>query len=58
MLQHRGQDSAGMVTTDGDCFHEHKENGLVRDVFGSQTIINLLQGLAHGSDCLISKIIG
>ena len=45
MLQHRGQDSAGMVTTDGDCFHEHKENGLVRDVFGSQTIINTLQGL-------------
>lgn len=46
MLQHRGQDSAGMVTTDGDCFHEHKENGLVRDVFGSQHIINTLQGAA------------
>jgi len=44
MLQHRGQDSAGMVTTDGECFHEHKENGLVRDVFGSQNIINTLQG--------------
>lgn len=47
MLQHRGQDSAGMVTTDGDCFHEYKENGLVRDVFGSQTIINTLQGHNH-----------
>lgn len=46
MLQHRGQDSAGMVTTDGDYFHEHKENGLVRDVFGSQNIINTLQGNA------------
>jgi amidophosphoribosyltransferase len=33
MLQHRGQDSAGMVTYDGTRFCEHKENGLVNDVF-------------------------
>lgn len=44
MLQHRGQDSAGMVTTDGECFHEHKENGLVKDVFSSQSVIDALQG--------------
>ena len=31
-----------MVTTDGDCFHEHKDNGLVRDVFGSQQVIDTL----------------
>jgi hypothetical protein len=29
MLQHRGQDSAGMVTTDWEKFVEHKNNGLV-----------------------------
>ena len=33
MLQHRGQDSAGMVTYDGDRFKERKDNGLVKDVF-------------------------
>ena len=35
MLQHRGQDSAGMVTTDWNKFREYKANGLVKDVFGS-----------------------
>ena len=33
MLQHRGQDSAGMVTYDGNRFKEKKDNGLVKDVF-------------------------
>ena len=33
MLQHRGQDSAGMVTYDGMRFKEKKDNGLVKDVF-------------------------
>ena len=33
MLQHRGQDSAGMVTSDGSRFKEKKDNGLVKDVF-------------------------
>ena len=33
MLQHRGQDSAGMVTYDGTRFKEKKDNGLVKDVF-------------------------
>jgi amidophosphoribosyltransferase len=35
MLQHRGQDSAGMVTTDWRKFKEYKENGehvYIRDV--------------------------
>ena len=32
MLQHRGQDSAGMVTTDFERFVEKKENGLVKEV--------------------------
>ncbi len=45
MLQHRGQDSAGMVTTDWERFAEHKDNGLVRDVFGTQTVMNQLKGV-------------
>ena len=33
LLQHRGQDAAGMVTCDGDRLNLRKRNGLVRDVF-------------------------
>lgn len=33
MLQHRGQDAAGMVTSDGRRCFLRKDNGLVRDVF-------------------------
>jgi len=38
MLQHRGQDSAGMVTYDGARFKEKKDNGLVKDVFDKRTM--------------------
>ena len=44
MLQHRGQDSAGMVTYDGHRFCEHKDNGLVNDVFGAKTVKQLRGG--------------
>ena len=44
MLQHRGQDSAGMVTTDGQRFREHRDNGLVREVFGSQSLLDMMAG--------------
>lgn len=44
MLQHRGQDSAGMVTTDWHKFHEYKGNGLVKDVFSNQQTLTALQG--------------
>jgi amidophosphoribosyltransferase len=44
MLQHRGQDSAGMVTTDWNKFVEHKANGLVRDVFASKAVMSQLIG--------------
>ena len=42
-LQHRGQESAGIVTTDGVHLHIHKGEGLVRNVF-LQTDIDRLKG--------------
>lgn len=44
MLQHRGQDSAGMVTTDWSKFKEYKANGLVSDVFNKELITEELTG--------------
>ena len=42
--QHRGQDSAGMVTTAWRRFHEHRDNGLTSDVFKDQALMNRLKG--------------
>ena len=33
LLQHRGQDAAGIVTSEGPVFHTYKGPGYVRDVF-------------------------
>ena len=41
MLQHRGQDSAGMVTFDGTRFMEKKDNGLVANIFDKKSIDSL-----------------
>jgi amidophosphoribosyltransferase len=49
VLQHRGQDAAGIVTTDGNRFYMHKNNGLVKDVFQTRHMRNLIgnAGIAH-----------
>ena len=49
VLQHRGQDAAGIVTTDGNAFFMHKNNGLVKDVFQTRHMRNLVGnvGIAH-----------
>ena len=46
VLQHRGQDAAGMVTSDGASLNLRKGNGLVRDVFRQQHMQRLLDGSA------------
>ena len=49
VLQHRGQDAAGIATIEGNTFHLHKGNGLVRDVFRTRNMRALRgnSGIAH-----------
>lgn len=48
VLQHRGQDAAGMVTSDGHKLHLRKSNGLVRDVFQQQHMQRLEGNIGIG----------
>ncbi len=48
VLQHRGQDAAGIVTAQANTFHMHKGNGLVRDVFRTRNMRALLGNIGIG----------
>ena len=43
-LQHRGQESCGIVVCDDGIFKSHKENGIVNDVFSNDVLENLGEG--------------
>ena len=47
-LQHRGQESAGMVTSDGERLHVHRSMGLVADIFTEDVLASLRGILAIG----------
>jgi amidophosphoribosyltransferase len=47
-LQHRGQESAGIVTSDGMSLHIHKAMGLVADIFTEKKLSRMRGTLAIG----------
>ncbi|WP_394001112.1 amidophosphoribosyltransferase [Luteimonas sp. WGS1318] len=50
VLQHRGQDAAGIAVSSGTVMRVHKGNGLVRDVFDAKAM-DLLQGRVGIAHC-------
>lgn len=48
VLQHRGQDAAGIATEDNGKFYLRKSNGLVRDVFHARHMQNLKGNIGIG----------
>jgi amidophosphoribosyltransferase len=49
VLQHRGQDAAGIATAEGGRYHMHKASGLASEVFRTRNMRNLVGnwGIAH-----------
>ena len=49
VLQHRGQDAAGIMTSDGELMYLRKDSGLVRDVFHERHMLALKgrMGIGH-----------
>lgn len=48
VLQHRGQDAAGIVTCEGDRLFLRKDNGMVRDVFRNRHMRRLVGNMGIG----------
>lgn len=48
VLQHRGQDAAGIVTFDETGIHSRRKNGLVRDVFQRRHMLRLTGNVGIG----------
>ena len=48
VLQHRGQDAAGIVTIDGETLRQRKANGLVREVFEERHMQRLIGNVGIG----------
>ncbi len=48
VLQHRGQDAAGILTSDGDRVYLRKDNGQVRDVFQERHMFGLKGNMGIG----------
>ena len=48
VLQHRGQDAAGIVTSDNAKLYQRKDNGLVRDVFHTRHMKHLIGNMGIG----------
>jgi amidophosphoribosyltransferase len=42
--QHRGQEGAGVISSDGEKLHQHMGQGLVSDVFSDSSVFNNLVG--------------
>ena len=52
VMQHRGQDAAGIATWSGECgLQQRKSNGLVRDVFRSRPMLRLKGNVGIGHVC-------
>ncbi|MEW6444842.1 MAG: amidophosphoribosyltransferase [Pseudomonadota bacterium] len=48
ILQHRGQDAAGIITSDHGRLHQRKDNGLVKDVFHTRHMRQLMGNMGIG----------
>jgi len=48
VLQHRGQDAAGIATCEGDHLHQRKDIGLVREVFQTKHMLRLSGSMGIG----------